>query len=162
MMLELPLISHRGEVLEEWIDANGHMGSMAYANLLHSSIWVLFHRIGIDLDYVQGRRLSVFQREVHLSYETELKVGARIEVRSWLVAHDACRIHHFHELINLDRGCRAATMEFLSSHVDLDSRRPTPFRSDVARRLGDLAAAYSGLILPAGHGARISLAGCED
>jgi Predicted thioesterase len=159
MTIVVPLIGYRGEVVKDWIDGNGHMGSLAYASLLHSSISVLFNAIGIDVNYVQRRQLSIFHRETHLSYEAELRLGAPIEVRSWLVAFETDRIHHFHELINLNRDRRAAAMEFLSSHVDLATRRATHFPPDIGSRLDDLAVAYAGQTLPEGHGARISLAG---
>jgi acyl-CoA thioester hydrolase len=156
-MNQLPIIALRGEVKPEWIDLNGHMQSLAYVDVLHHATGPLFHSLGIGIPYIETRRLSVFQREFHISYERELKLGDPIEVRSWLIGADAKRIHHFHELWQSGLGYRAATIEYMSLHIDLANRRTAPFPPDVAERLAALAEGYARLETPPGASARISL-----
>src|SRR3954463_11835198 len=135
MAESLPIIAFRGEVLPEWVDLNRHMNSMAYANLFWSHLSALFGRIGITADYPHGRRLSIFQREAHIGWERELLEGQEIEIRSWLVAFDEKRIHHFHELWDVAGDRRAATMEYLSFHIDLEARRTGPIPDDIKANL---------------------------
>lgn len=153
----VPIVAWSGAVEPEWIDNNEHMTALAYPNLFHPKTGVLFNRIGIDAAYIAGRRLSVFQREFRLAYERELLLGDRIEIRSWLVAHDAKRMHHFHELWHVESNYRAAFVEYMSLHIDLATRRTAPFPPDVMNRLDGLAAAFAGVPMPEGHGQAIGV-----
>jgi acyl-CoA thioester hydrolase len=154
-----PILAWRGAVLSSWIDANGHMTSMAYPPLFHANCPALFRSIGIGPGYLEKRRLSIFQREFRLSFERELKPGDRIEIRSWLVAHDRKRLHHFHELWlrETDRDHRAAFAEYMSLHIDIATRRTAPFPQDVQERIEEVAAVFAQIELPLGTGAPIGL-----
>ena len=153
----VPIVAWSGVVQPDWIDDNEHMTAMAYPSLFHPRTGALFASIGIDRAYIADRRLSVFQREFRLGYERELLLGDGIEIRSWLIAHDAKRIHHFHELWHVAENYRAAFVEYMSLHIDLATRRTAPFPSDVMDKLNRLAAAYDALPRPAGHGKAIGI-----
>jgi len=153
----LPIIAFRGAVLPEWVDLNRHMNSMAYANLFWSHLAGLFRRIGISPDYPRDRRLSIFQREAHIGWERELLEGQEIEIRSWLIGYDEKRIHHFHELWDVANDRRAATMEYLSFHIDLAARRTGPIPDDIKANLQLLMDGFAALPVPAGAGQAIAL-----
>jgi acyl-CoA thioester hydrolase len=153
----VPILAWRGRVLPEWIDVNDHMTSMAYPALFHPNSGPLFARIGIDLSYMTTRGLSVFQREFRLAYDRELRLGDPIEIRSWLVAHDEKRLHHFHELYHSTKGYRAACVEYMSLHIDMTTRRVSPFPVDVMERLEMLAATFADVERPAGIGMPIGI-----
>ena len=153
----VPLIAWRGEVERGWIDTNDHMTSMAYPALFHPKIATLFHLVGINLDYITQRRLSVFQREFRLAYERELRLGDRIEIRSWLIDHDEKRIHHFHELWNTEKNYRASYVEYMTFHIDMGARRTGPFPPEVMDRLDALAAAFARVPAPKGVGQTIGI-----
>ncbi|SCW76496.1 acyl-CoA thioester hydrolase [Sphingobium faniae] len=152
-----PLIAFRGVVEEEWVDANHHMNSMAYAQLFWTNLRTLFRHIGVSAEYVTERRLSFFQRETHISYERELRGGDPIEIRTWLIGHDVKRLHHFHELWHVERNYRAATSEYMSLHIDLSTRSTAPFPDDIRAALDQIAQGFAGLEPPAGVSRRISL-----
>ena len=153
----LPIIAWSGTVQPEWIDANQHMTALAYPNLFHPQTGALFRAIGIDSTYMADRKLAIFQREFRLGYDRELLLGDPIEIRSYLVAHDAKRVHHFHELWHTGHRYRAAFVEYMSLHIDLATRRTAPFPVDVMARLDALAAAFAGVPPPSGYGKSIGI-----
>jgi acyl-CoA thioester hydrolase len=157
MAESLPIIAFRGEVLPEWVDLNRHMNSMAYANLFWSHLSGLFGPIGITADYPRARRLSIFQREVHIGWERELLEGQEIEIRSWLIGFDETRIHHFHELRDVAKDRRAATMEYLSFHIDLEARRTAPIPDDIKANLELLMKGFAALPAPPGAGKALAV-----
>jgi acyl-CoA thioester hydrolase len=157
MAESLPVIAFEGDVNPEWVDANRHMSSMAYANLFWANLSGLFGRIGITAAYPHERRLSIFQREAHIGWERELLEGQPITIRSWLIDFDDKRIHHFHEMWNETEGYRAATMEYLSFHIDLAERRTGPIPSDIRANLERLSEGFAGLPVPAGAGVAIRI-----
>jgi acyl-CoA thioester hydrolase len=156
-MPEVPILAWTGIVEPEWIDFNDHMSSAEYARLFHPNTGALFRRIGIGPEYIRTRRLTVFQREFRVSYERELRVGEQIEIRSYLVAHDAKRIHHAHELWHRAKGIRAAFVEYMSLHFDMKTRRLTPFPEDVMECLDTLALAFAAVSPPPGVGQAIGI-----
>jgi acyl-CoA thioester hydrolase len=153
----LPIIAWSGTVQPDWIDDNQHMTALAYPNLFHPHTGALFRAIGIDRRYMADRKLSIFQREFRLGYDRELLLGDPIEIRSYLLAHDAKRVHHFHELWHTGKGYRAAFIEYMSLHVDLSTRRTAPFPSDVMSRLDALVTAYREEPRPSGYGKAIGI-----
>jgi len=153
----VPIVAWSGTVEPQWIDANEHMTSMAYPLLFHPQTGALFGWIGIDRSYIAERHLSIFQRESRLCYDRELLLGDPIEIRSFVIAYDAKRIHHFHELWHTGKSYRAAFVEYLSLHIDLATRRTAPFPPDVMARLAKLAAAFARIPRPDGYGRQIGI-----
>jgi acyl-CoA thioester hydrolase len=155
---EVPIPAMDRCVDESMIDANGHMNAGNYLLELHRAFKPLFRYLGFGDGYRQ-RGVTVFQREAHLSYEKELRLGDRMLVQSWLVSHDHKRFHHFHVMRKGGGagGPIAATAEFLTVNVDFVARRSAPFPDDVAARLDLLAAAFVKIPLPEGEGHRIQL-----
>ena len=150
----VPFIGWRGEVLPEWIDANGHMNSLIYPQLFNDATWPFFREFLMEEDYIEKRAFSMFQREFRISFENELMLGDQIEVRCWLYAHDAKRIHHIHELWSSGgdgtQSRRVAFGEYMSLHVDMTTRRSAPFPDEVLERLDGIAEAYAHQPKPVG------------
>ncbi len=138
----LPIESMESVVGEEFIDLNGHMGAANYYLVFQQALPVLFRPLGFGPAYRQ-RGLTVFQREAHISYERELRLGDPISIRSWLVGFDERSIQHYHEMRKGKDGPLVATIEYLSTSVDFATRRSTPFPEDVRARLQTLADRFS-------------------
>ena len=157
----VPFIGWSGEVLPEWIDANGHMNSLVYPQLFDRAMWPFFSEFLQDKLYIERRGLSLFQREFRVSFESELLLGDGIVVRCWLYAPDATRIHHVHERWHTGgEGApprRAAFGEYMSLHVDMATRRTAPFPAEVLARLDGMAAVYARHPRPAGAGQAIGI-----
>jgi acyl-CoA thioester hydrolase len=118
-------------VPDAWIDVNGHMNAQFY--------YVLFYEAGIDfashlglgpgLPGRSGRGQAVV--ESHTRFEHENLLGDQLLVKSLVTNFDRKRIHFFHQLFNITRGYRAATMEQLELHIDVAQRRTTDFTADL-------------------------------
>ncbi len=152
-----PIMIDGQQVLEDWIDYNGHMNVAFYVLAFDRALDRVFDRIGIGVDYVTGTNNSIFVLQNHVSYVNELKLGDPISVSFQLLDHDAKRFHYFLQMYHGQERYLAATAEQLAIHVSLDSRRSAPFPPDVEGSLAALAAAHAHLPTPESAGARIGL-----
>lgn len=136
--------TYTGSVQADWIDANGHMNVSYYDWVFDAGERELFDRFGIHDLYIRTTRRSIFRLEKIIRYERELKEGDRIEVRSFVIWTDMKRIHHFHEIWNINENYRAATNDGLSIHVALELRRSVPIHNqDVSAKLRTMVDAQS-------------------
>lgn len=139
------LLTAQGQVLDEWLDHNGHM-NVPYYLLIFDRATDRFHALlGKNADYIARTQCSTFALEMHLTYQRELLPRAPYKVLTRLVDHDNKRIHLLHHMVHGEEGWLAATNESISMHIDLSARRSTPFPEDITARLERLAAAHAGL-----------------
>jgi acyl-CoA thioester hydrolase len=118
----------------QWTDYNGHL-NMAYYN-------VLFDRaadqglaaLGMDLDYVKNRRMTIYTAEIHVTYVRELHHGQKVYATFHLVDYDTKRLHVFQELYHED-GWLAATSEIMSLHIDQSGPKVAPFPEDIFEKV---------------------------
>ena len=144
------------EVEPQWTDYNGHL-NMAYYN-------VLFDRaadhglsaLGINLDYVQNRKLTIYTAEIHVCYVRELHQGQKVYATFHLVDFDEKRLHVYQELHHED-GWLAATSEVLSLHIDMSSPKVAPFPEDVMANIKTMAAEHAKEERPARVGRSIGI-----
>ena len=153
------LIVHREEVLDDWVDYNGHLNVAYYVLIFDHATDALFDALGIGADYARLTNASTFVLEAHTCYRQELRRGDPIRVTSQLVGLDAKRLHYFHRMYHDTDGYLAATQEQLSIHVDLEQRRSAPFPKGAAETLAEAMAAHARLETPEGLGARIRAPG---
>jgi acyl-CoA thioester hydrolase len=141
---------HHDAVQPEWLDSNGHMNLAYYVLVFDRGTDAWLDLAGFAGDY-RAAGNTVFAVETHTLYRQELRLGAPILVRSWLVAADAKRLHLAHEMTS--EGALAAMQEVLFVHVSLDTRRVTPMDTAASAR----AEALSGVPAPGWLGRRIGL-----
>jgi acyl-CoA thioester hydrolase len=152
-----PLVSLSGQVLPDWIDQNEHMNVTRYDVVFDAAEGVFYARFGMDRNYPATRRRGVFRLEKHIRYEREMRLGAKFEITSHLLWTDLKRMQVFHQLWNIDENYRAATMECMAIHMDLDSRKPLRI-DDAEIRAGfeATATAHAELATPDGVGRWVS------
>jgi acyl-CoA thioester hydrolase len=155
--MEAPWISVRENVRDEWIDFNGHMTNAAYVTAFDIASVALLHRIGIDPDYRARERCSTFALELHTVFHRELAAGAPYLIETRVLGVDAKRIHIFHQIKHAEEHFLAATLEIVTIHVDLETRRSRPFPSDVVGRLTTFRIASDGLSWPELAGRKVGL-----
>ncbi len=154
-----PFVSGVMKVRPEWIDYNGHL-NMAYYNVLFDSgVDGLLEALGMGEDYVRQRKLSLFTAEVHLRYLRELHEGDCVRVSIQLLGIDGKRLHTFQMLHHATEGWLAATSENMYLHVDMTTKKTSPFPEEVAARLARLKAAHDKLPRPKEAGRSIGMAG---
>ena len=148
-----------GEVLPQWIDANGHMNLAYYVVLFDQATDALYDLIGVGQAYRDATGNSTFTAETHTLYEREVRVGERVRVVPHLLGFDAKRLHYFHEMFHAEHGHRVAAQELIALHIDLRIRRVAPFPPDLLERLREIARSRGDEPLPQGVGRRIALPG---
>lgn len=116
-------VTCRGRVLPNWLDANGHMNVSWYDRLFDTAETTFFEEFGIHDDYIRRTGLSIFRLERVIVYEREMMLDDPLEARSRVLWTDLRRIHHFHELWNIQGNFRAAICDAVSIHVDLGTRK---------------------------------------
>ena len=140
-----PLQTATGNVLDEWLDHNGHM-NVAYYLLIFDRATDCFHALlGKNADYIRRTQCSTFALEMHLTYDRELLPRAPYEVRTRLVDADHKRIHMLHCMYHAEEGWLAASNESITMHIDLRARRSTPFPAEITSRLDALRSAHAAL-----------------
>lgn len=145
MNIPIPFREFSTAVKPEWIDANGHMSARHFSLVVFDAHWQFSDALGIGVDYVKTRNLGKNIVEGHMVYERELLEGERIEVHSHLLSVSAKAIHVAHEIVNVERNYRAAIWEEVDIHVDLATRRSTPFPADVYLHLQTIAGRFAQL-----------------
>lgn len=118
-----------------WIDINDHMNAQYYGIVVYRAHAAFTDALGLGDEYVRTTRFGKVVVQTAMTYEREVRRGARLAVDSWLLGVDAKRLHFFHEVRNLGDRTRVAVSEQLDLHVDLETRRTTPMPSDVLARL---------------------------
>jgi acyl-CoA thioester hydrolase len=144
------------DVEPQWTDYNGHL-NMAYYN-------VLFDRaadhglsaLGITLDYVKTRKLTIYTAEAHITYVRELHAGQKVYATFHIIDHDLKRLHVFQELYHED-GWLAATSEIMSLHIDQSGPKVAPFPADILANIEAMAREHARLERPTRVGRSIGI-----
>lgn len=157
-----PFVSSTMRVEPAWIDYNGHM-NMAYHHVLFDrALDEAFGLLGLGQDYVEERKASVFAAEIHTLYKRELRARDQVRVTLQLVDCDEKRVHYYLEIRHAAEGWVAASMEGLSLHVDMKTRKVSPFPSDIAGNLAVMRAAHARLAKPQNLGRVIGIPGATE
>jgi acyl-CoA thioester hydrolase len=138
-----------------WIDINDHMNAQYYGIVVYRAHAEFTDALGLGDEYVRETRFGKVVVQTAMTYEREVRRGARLAVDSWLLGVDAKRLHFFHEVRNLGDQTRVAVSEQLDLHVDLETRRTTPMPPDVLARLTRFAAEQCAVGRPEGVGRTI-------
>jgi len=132
----------------EWIDYNGHLNMAYYLVLFDHCVDHAFDALGLGPDYAREHHSSFYTLEIHVSYLRELPPDARVRVTLQMLDYDAKRTHYFEHMYHAGEGYLAATMECVCMHVDLETRRGSPFPAHVIERIEAMYEAHRGLETP--------------
>lgn len=155
-MFDAPLKSPPMLVEPQWTDYNGHL-NMAYYNVLFDRANdEALARLGMNLDYVKNRRLTIYTAEIHVTYVRELHQGHKVFATFQLIDHDEKRLHVFQELYHED-GWLAATSEQLALHIDMSGPKVAPFPEDIFANVKAMAVAHAALPRPQRVGKSIGI-----
>ncbi|UXY53472.1 thioesterase family protein [Pseudomonas tohonis] len=138
----------------EWVDYNGHLRDAFYLLIFSYATDALMARIGLDEAGRASTGHTLYTLECHLNYLAEVKLGARVEVRTQVLASDAKRLHIHHGLYYPGGDELLAASEQMLMNVDSESARSAPFAEAVAGCVAGLVEAHRQLPLPV-HVARV-------
>lgn len=157
-----PFVSSTMRVEPGWIDYNGHMNMAYYHVLFDRALDEGFGLVGLGQEYAEERKASFFAAEIHTLYKRELKIHDRVRVTLQLVDYDEKRIHYYMEIREAAEGWVAASMEGLSLHVDMETRKVSPFPNEIAANLAVMKAAHARLSKPQALGRVIGIPAKPD
>lgn len=148
MPSEGPLELKRLSVQPDWIDYNGHMNVAYYLIAFDRAYDVFMDRIGVDQAFRERTGGTIFAVEAHISYQAELKVEAPLVLSLQLVGYDRKRLHTFMTMHHAEEGFLAATVEWMSLFVDLETRRVSKMPDEIFSKVEALGRAHAGLPRP--------------
>jgi acyl-CoA thioester hydrolase len=142
---------HAEPLLDEWLDAYGHLNEAYYLVPFSNTTWVLQDHFGIGVDYFERTGGALYTVESHLRYLKEVRAPATLEIESIILGSDPKRIRIAH--VMLVEGIERATFECLLLHFDTKAGRTTPLPEIVQAALKAAQVAS----LPDWAGRRVSL-----
>jgi acyl-CoA thioester hydrolase len=151
------VIIYRGEVRSEWIDVNDHMNVAYYVLALDLAIDALWDQFGITDEYMATTRGSTFAVESHVTYQNELLEGDRYIVTAQILGFDEKRIHQFQRIYHEEKRYLAATAEWMNLHVDLDSRRVSPWPEEIQEKIRQFSIAQADRTWPEAVGRQMAI-----
>ncbi len=152
-----PYARYEGVVQPEWIDLNGHMNLAYYLVMFDHALDAICAEFDLDWEYTRRTNLSTFVVETHTMYQQELLLGERALVHSWVLGVDHKRLHIAQEMYRLPDMTRSACWEAMMLHVDLNTRKVSPWPAAQRARLDDAAAAHAAVPQPDWVGRKVQM-----
>ncbi len=128
-----------GRVLPEWIDVNKHMNVAYYVLAFDQGVDSLWDSFGITNEHIEEMNTSTFAVEAHIVYRRELALDEPFIVTAQILAFDEKRIHQFQRLYHAEEHFLAATAEWMNLHVDLTTRRVSPWPANILQDITRVA-----------------------
>ncbi len=147
-LVPLP-VTHRAVIPDEYRDEMGHMNVMWYTHLFAESTRRVFIEFGMTPRYFADHHAGSFALEAHTRFLAEVRTADRITVRCRVLGRSAKLFHVMHFLIRDDDSRLCATEESIGAHIDMSTRRTSPFPAEVAARIDAWLLEHSRLPWPA-------------
>jgi acyl-CoA thioester hydrolase len=157
MVFPTPIKSQPYAIEDQWIDYNGHF-NMAYYNVLFdrdSDVGLTL--VGLGPAYVQKTGNSYFTLEAHISYLRELNAHDQIWIATQILDFDSKRLHYVQMMHQAKEGWLACVTENIVMHVDLKSKKSSPFPADVLEKIKIAHEAHKSLNIPLQVGHKIGI-----
>ncbi|MDX1370313.1 thioesterase family protein [Pseudomonas sp.] len=151
------LIPYRTAIQPEWVDYNGHLRDAFYLLIFSYATDALMDQLGLDEAGRARTGHTLYTLECHLNYLAEVKLGAEVEVRTQLLAHDRKRLHIHHGLHYPNDDQLLAASEQMLMNIDSRTARSAPFDEQVLARVLALGEAHCDLPRPVHVGRIIGL-----
>ncbi|RWD28717.1 MAG: carnitine 3-dehydrogenase [Mesorhizobium sp.] len=140
-------VFYETQVPAHWADYNGHMTEHRYTEAFGHATDRLLSQIGLDGAYLEAGH-SIFTAESHVTFRQEVKVGARISVRTQLVGRDKLNIHLAHEMFVDGVERSVALSEVRLVHVDINAGGVCAFAPEMKEKLDAIWNVHKGLERP--------------
>jgi acyl-CoA thioester hydrolase len=131
---ELPAYSQQ-VVPSAFEDFNGHLNIRHYLGIASEGLDESLVPLGILQNWPRVADQAVFTAEHHLTYLAELRTGDRISVRVRLIGRSERAAHAVVYLVDETHQRLSYVMEEIFLHVDMTTRRTSPWPEDVAAAL---------------------------
>jgi acyl-CoA thioester hydrolase len=157
MVFPTPIKSPPYAIESRWIDYNGHF-NMAYYNVLFdrdSDVGLTL--IGLGPAYVKKTGNSYFTLEAHISYLRELQAHDQVWIATQILDFDSKRLHYVQMMHHAKEGWLACVTENIVMHVDMASKKASPFPADVLEKIKIAHEAHKSLPIPLQVGHKIGI-----
>jgi len=148
MTFDAPIAQWQEPVQEGWVDYNGHMNIAYHTLVFFNAVDQFYEMIGLGQPYKEAKGMTTFAVECHVSYQREVKLGDEVKVSIQLLGHDEKRLHYFCTMFHATEGYQVATQEYLVLHVDLATKKVTPFSAEPMEKMAELMEAHKDLAIP--------------
>jgi acyl-CoA thioester hydrolase len=153
-----PFLSSSIAIDQKWIDYNGHLNQAYYSLIFDIGIEEVIQLAGLGIGYIKLRNCSTMTVESHLCFVREVFEHDPVRVSVQVLGADDKRMHLYCEIRHATEGWLSCTSEWMSLHVNLETRRVAPWPSDVRARLDAMVAASAPLPRPERAGRAIAMA----
>ncbi len=157
MTIPAPITSPPYAIEKQWIDYNGHF-NMAYYNVLFDrDSDKALTQLGLGPAYVTRTGNSYFTLEAHISYLRELHVDHQVIIETQFLDYDTKRLHYVQTMRQATEGWTACMSENIVMHVDLQTKKSSPFPPDVLEKIAAAHRAHQALPIPPQVGHKIGI-----
>ncbi len=125
-------------------DANGHLNVRHYTGIASEGLDESLVALGIPQNWPADGH-ACFSAEQHLTYLAELLTGARISSRVRLLGRSERAAHALVYLLDETNQRLSFVMEEVFLHIDMETRRTSPWPEDVGAALDEQIAEHSAL-----------------
>jgi acyl-CoA thioester hydrolase len=157
MVFPSPIKGAAYSIESQWIDYNGHF-NMAYYNVLFDrDSDVALALVALGPSYVKKTGNSYFTLEAHISYLRELGEKDQVWITTQILDFDSKRLHYVQMMHQAKEGWLACVSENIVMHVDLTSKKPSPFPADVLEKIRIAHDSHKSLPIPLQVGHKIGI-----
>lgn len=144
------LPAYSTQILEEWIDYNGHLSEAFYVLIFGHATDQVMGILGMGPEYRERAGASLYTVEAHIRYLQEVPRGSSVDVWTAIAGSAERKLHVAHEMrvVGPDdaagSGELVATEEILALHVAGEPVRARPFPEEIAARIARHSGADQG------------------
>jgi acyl-CoA thioester hydrolase len=141
--------THQAQVPEDYLDLMGHMNVMWYTHLFAHAVGGLSKYLGMNRDYFVNNQAGTFVLKQYVNYLVEVRFGEQVSIHTRLLGRSPKRVHLMHFMVKDGPDVLASTSELLLTHIDMRTRRSSPFFPEIAQSIDRLLVEHSALTWPA-------------
>ena len=153
-----PIILPEQEVLNEWLDYNGHMNVAYYTLAFDKSLDIFLEDLlGIGESHAYKNNQGPFVVQAHYHYLNEMRLNEKFHVRLFVVDCDKNKMHLCMEIYSLFQEKVIAVVEQVLINVNLKLRKSEPYPPWAFEKLIKLKKTHKNASLPSAFGKSIGL-----
>jgi len=119
-----------------------HMNVMWYVGKFDEATWNLLALIGLTPSSLREESQGMVAVQQNTSYKRELSAGDIVTVRSGILEIRERVVRFFHEMSNDETGEVSAITVLTGVHIDLKTRKASPFPPNILERGRSMVVAY--------------------
>lgn len=133
------------KVRDEWIDFNGHLNMAYYHVLFDWCVDEVHEEMGLGDTYRRETNASTFTAEAHIVYLREIMAGDEVTITCHLLDASNKASHTLLTMSRADGAFVSAVSEQMHLHVDMATKRVTPFPNNVQAKIDAMLTRHASL-----------------